>query len=469
MIVCFVLEKMGVACERARLPHLWGAPFALVGPLGKLVVVSEDAALRGVHAGQTPSGALTLCADLTVLPYDLRSYEESAHAFWDLLALETSLVEPVSPELCFLEMTGHDITSRIEDLNLHVGRRLGITIQSGIARSKITAHRAALQNTTLLPTVVECGDEARFLSSVLLTEIPQIPAKTCERLQKLNLRTLGEAAALGFTRYPKSLKEVAYFIAQLARGEDGDPVKATWPPRKITRRFTSDEEILGMELVQDALRLLAKKVAADLGQKREFCRKLSLQIDFADADSVTEQEPLALPTADTQVIFRAALRLFQRLALDQPFVTLTLEAGDLGVAQGVQQTLFDAQGDAFPQERARKLDSTLFRLRKRWGAQTILSLNMLQKKRGVHLWVYPMGRLSSESVQVHTGAYGEPLFYMRGRRRVEVQTIQSRWREREWFWGSTVERTVYRVETDNAVFSELEHEGARWRIRAVAD
>src|ERR1700681_4377265 len=96
-IACFLLPTFGAACERARYPHLLEKPIALTGSGSVLQVVSEEAARYGIRPGQSASGGRALCPGIVLLPYDRETYTEAARDIWDLLAIESSVVEPVSP------------------------------------------------------------------------------------------------------------------------------------------------------------------------------------------------------------------------------------------------------------------------------------------------------------------------------------------------------------------------------------
>src|SRR5437868_1577965 len=100
-IACCFMPDIALYVERARSPHLAGRPVGIAGPDDILVVVSEEAAPFGIRIGQTSSGARGLCERLTVLPYDRPAYELAARPVWDLCAVESSIVEPISPEVCY--------------------------------------------------------------------------------------------------------------------------------------------------------------------------------------------------------------------------------------------------------------------------------------------------------------------------------------------------------------------------------
>src|SRR5437773_107322 len=115
-VACFSMPQIGIAVERGRLTHLWGESVALASPDDVLLAVSDETAPLGISVGQTAAGARSLSSKLIVLPYDRPAYEEAAEAVWDLFAIESSVVEPVSPEQCFVEMSGPDVPGRTERL-----------------------------------------------------------------------------------------------------------------------------------------------------------------------------------------------------------------------------------------------------------------------------------------------------------------------------------------------------------------
>src|SRR5437016_1478338 len=106
LIACFYMPQIGIAVERARRPHLVGAPVALSAHDNTLVAVSDEVTPFGIRTGQAASGARALCERLAVLPYDRAAYEEEANSIWDLCAIESSVVEPVSPEICYVALSG---------------------------------------------------------------------------------------------------------------------------------------------------------------------------------------------------------------------------------------------------------------------------------------------------------------------------------------------------------------------------
>lgn len=469
MVVCFYLEKIAIACERARLPHIWGLPVGLVGEKSLLKVVSDDAEARGIRPGQSVSGAQSLCKDLITLPYERPLYQDAMPPIWNIFALESSCVEPVSPEICYWETNLPDFFTRVQEVVSAVEARIGVTVRAGVSRTKFTAYRAAISHPGSGATYVPPDHAAEFVASTPLDAIPGLEPKVLDQLRRLGITLLADAAAIPLTRYPKRLTEIGYRLHRLAGGDDGERVHALWPPRASGQHTIFDDEVTLLPILENSLSRLATDIALELRAHQEFCRTLRLDIELAAGGFVTESEHLTHPIAAPESLISAAKRLLQRLHIKDPVISIVLEAGALGAGSGVQQSLFDSHGNAFPQDNGRRLSTTIDHLRKRFGASSVITLDFLYAPRAVNLWTCSLGKQINESVQVQTGPSGEPLRFIRKQCRFDVEFIQDRWRESGWFWGSYHERAVYRVGTVPGGLWEVEKEGSQWRLRAIAD
>jgi DNA polymerase-4 len=476
VVGCFYIEQFGIACERARLPQLEREPLALAGDDGLLAVVASEAARFGVRSGQTSSSARALCGGLLVLPYDRPAYEEAARFLWDLYAVESSVVEPASPELCYVELSGRDIAERVSLLASAVSTRVATPVRVGVGSSKFIARQAAMSHGEEIVSV-PCGREAAFLAPVSLDSVPDgfgLDRKTRQRLDRLGVRTFGDILKLSPVQLRRLGRDLGPLLHRFAHGLDGDRVRPLWPPRSIERVVVFEDETCDLPTVQDALRQAAEEIAGELARGREFCRTVTLTLGFSDRTYRQEQERLITPEVGCSGLLRAALRLLQRLRVDRPVVEVSLRASDIGIGSGVQLALIDANAHALglPHERRARLDATLAFLRKRYPHSAPVLCSLLRQAKRVHLWTYPLGHALALPVEVYTDREGEPVRYrgLRHRRAYEreVRRILSRWKESEWY-GGPVEKSVWRVEAEENGVCDLQQLGVEWRLSAVAD
>jgi DNA polymerase-4 len=467
-IACFEIPLLSIACERARCPELTGAPLVVMVD-GKIAVVSPEAVSRGVMVGQTISGARLLCPSLVVLPYDRDAYQSAARPIWDIYATESNTVEPVTPERCFVVMDGVDIPERAHQIADALAAVIGVPVRVGIASSKFTALHAAARAGDNGVMDVPRGCEQEALTGVRLVDIPGIPAATLSKLERLGLRTLQEAAAVA-GRLPASLRTVSHRLQDLAMGRDGEAVRAMWPPPAIDARVPFEDATGDRTRLEGAIRRAADRAARRALTMRQYGKRVALVVEYEDSTRQTLAETLAFPTRDGDVLYRAGLRLLDRLQPGLPIGAITLTLSEMGVASGQQLALLDPSGaDGLPHERANRLQTVLAYIRSKWGPRSVVRAGSYHQARRIGMWTYPLGHLLREPVRVITHVDGTPARYIRRRQPHDVRRVQNRWREKEWSWGEERDVSVWRVETSAGALSELAQTGEEWRLQGMAD
>jgi len=472
VIACFYMPQIAIATERIRALALWGRPLALVGESDLLVCVSEEAALVGVKAGMAAAGARTLCRSLVVLPYDRAVYEQAAQVVWEALAVESSTVEPVAPEVCYVQFEGRDIVGRVSDLLQRLVAATRVSMQVGLAMSKIVAYHAARQAEIDTVWVVDrCPEEV--LRGVPLAFCPGLEEAQRRQLAKLGLRTFGDITRLPEKEMQRRLGSLAARLARLAQGQDGDPVWAKWPPPLLRVQERLEYEVTDIATIEAALQRCAAELGRRLRARREFCRSLAVCLVLEDQNQLRQRERLVDPVDLEAALLRAARRLLMRMqrTIDRAVVEVVLEAGELGAGTGIQLELLDLHSNALPHLRLRHLRATINHLQQRYGPGCVVTAHTLWQARRIDLWTYPLCHQRHETVQVITDGEGAPVRFQRPRGEIyRVADIQRHWREAEWEWDRPATHAVYRIETCPSGLYELrlDHKG-HWWLCGIAD
>ena len=478
MIACFYMPQIAVATERIRALALWGLPLALVGENDVLFCVSEEAMRAGVQAGQVASGARALCRSLVVLPYDRATYEQAAQVVWEALAVESSLVEPVAPEICYVQFEGQEIVQRVRDLLQRLVTATRFSMQVGLAQSKIVAYQVARQAEADTVVVVECRPE-EIMGGVPLEAWDSLEERQWRQLAKLGLRTFGDIARLPERELQRRLGSMAARLSRLAQGQDGDPVGAKWPPPVLLVEEVLEYEATDRTAIEAALQRCATELAAGLRRRREFCRALTLSLTLADRNLVRQQERLVDPVDLEASLLRVAKRLLGRMqsAIDRAVIGVALQAGELGAGSGIQLELLDLYSNPLPQLRLRRLHAAIHHLQQRFGLGCVVTAQTLQQARRIDLWTFPLCHQMREKVQVITDAAGVPVRLLRVAQGVyQIEAVYRRWHEAEWDWEAEWEKllpktqVVYRIETRPAGLYELRRtEDGSWLLCGIAD
>lgn len=495
-VVCIVIDRFGIACERTRLPHLQGEPFVLSDAQGKAAVraVSDEAARFGVAVGQAVSGARSLCPNLIVLPYDKTAYEAAAASVWNALSALSDTVEPVSPEVAFLLLSSRHAESDAAQLAAKLSHAVGVPVQIGIGRSKLIAERAARATTDDKgsgPILVTVGEEVALLASIPVSRVAELPRRVIGkikmdrplvlRLERLGVKILGDMLSLPLERLPRVLRPTGQLLRDLVYGIDRDPVRPLWPLRTITEevRFDDEEAVQDRFLAERALQPLASKIACALSSSSDFCRTLTVRVGLLDNTYIEAQDRFVVPLSHAADLQRHAVRLLSKLSIDQPITSLSIVAGEIAPGSGAQLALNPLEGaPTMPAEVRRvRLEATLDFLRREFGLRAVLTgQQMYQSRRSVQYGAQPLGHLLADPVRVVTNASGQPVRYWRRRKGEQeessysVRRIADRWRESKWRADLSVTDTeVWRIETDPYGIGDLKRIGAQWQIAAMMD
>ncbi len=474
MIACFFAPQFSIACERRRHPDLAEKPFALIGEEEILCAVSAEANTFGVQPGQKRSGATALCETLNLRPYDMLHYRAQAEILWDLLAIETSIVEPVSPEMAFILLRERSPLSICESLVEQMSLAAGCPVQAGLARTRTSARLAALRARSSSVYPVASDWEKPFLADIPIQEINEFDRPIRQQLEKLGVKRLGDLQEIGVRELDRQFPKRGLHMQRFALGLEYIPIRALWPPRSLQRTMRFDFEMNDLEMLTTVLREKAAEIAGELSIGREYCRQLRLDVKFEDGSSRSEYEKLNAPMDNPDLLGRAALRLWQRMTSrnePQPLIEFTMEAKEISIASAVQLTLLDDNESAtgLPHERKQRLESALSFVRRKFGEERVQPGTAMRIAGRIGLWTDPLGSRIDEPVIVEVGSDGLPTrFWRRGNLR-EIVSIQNRWKETAGERGNITEKMVYRVETRPLGFCEIYSFVDGWRLTSLAD
>jgi DNA polymerase IV len=378
------LDAFFCAVEEQRDPSLVGRAFAVGGrPEERGVVASCSYAARrhGVHSAMPMARALKICPGLIVISSRHGAYGEISRQVMQRLWALTDLVEQVSIDEAFLDV------SALSEPGLVLARRLQQTIREelglpcslGVASNKLVAKIAndvgKAGAKKLDPpgppnaiTVVPPGQEADFLAPLPVRALWGVGPKTEARLAEMGVTTIAELAAWPeedlASRFGKHGRE----LALRARGVDDSPIVTSHTAKSVSQETTFARDQRERAILQQTLLELAEGVARQLEQAGLCCQTVKLKLRWADFTTITRQASLENPTQDHQVIYETVRQLFTKAwTANRPVRLLGVGASALSegepAGEGYRQlNLWEAD----PQKDQR-LQATIASLRQRFG------------------------------------------------------------------------------------------------------
>ncbi len=372
------------AVEVLRHPELVGRP-VLVGGDGRRGVVaaaSYEARATGVRSAMAMTEALRRCPVAVVLPGDHDHYRSVSARFMSILDELSPLVEPLSLDEAFVELTGSE--RRLGDpvvtaarLRQRVHSDLGLWVSVGLGPSKLVAK---LASEAAKPTpdprgpvpgpgvvVVRPPDVEGFLGPLPVRALPGVGPVAADKLGRLGLGTVGEVAAAGEATLRRVLGgPAARQLVALARGNDPRPVVADAPTKSISseRTFATDRADAG-ELEGD-LAVMADSVATRLRSAGLTATTVQIKVRHGDFRTLTRARRLETPTDATATIREVAWKLLCGLDLSPGVRLLGVGTSGLAAAAPAQLRL-----DKLSDDEERILDRTVDSVRRRFGSTSI--------------------------------------------------------------------------------------------------
>ena len=289
---------------------------------GVVAACSYEARELGVHSALPISRAWRRCPNGVYLRPRMVRYQEVSVAIMGILRRYTDMVEPISIDEAFLDVSGSTALMGpaegiARDVKAAIKTETGLTASVGVAPNKFLAKIASDLDKPDGFVVVRSTEVESFLVALPVSKLWGVGPKTATHLEKLGVHTIGELAAIGRQKMIETLGASGEHLWHLARGEDERPVVSGWEPKSISNETTFERDTSDNDLLLKTLRGLSDKVAARLRRQGFKTRTISLKLRYASFTTFTRQKsvPEALDTGNE--IFALIRTLFEKFSLEE--------------------------------------------------------------------------------------------------------------------------------------------------------
>ncbi|MBI1257772.1 MAG: DNA polymerase IV [Chloroflexi bacterium] len=391
------LDAFFCAVEEGRNPKLRGQKFAVGGQPGQRGVVSScsyPARQFGVHSAMPMSQAVRLCPGLIVVPADHRAYSEVSHKVMALLGEITPLIEQISIDEAFLDVTPQDGAALAKRLQAIINDELKLPCSFGVSTNKLVAKIAnnvgkAEKGRDAPPNaikVVPPGGEAAFLAPLPIHELWGVGPKTAERLRNLGIKTIGDLAEWREGDLVVMLGKHGADLSREARGIDDRPVESERDTKSISRETTFTRDVTDLDLLRRTIRQLSENVGWRVRKEGLRGNTVKIKVRWSNFTTLTRQQTFAQATDSDSEIEQAAQTLFRNVWTPGQAVRL-IGVGVTGFDDEPQQmALFDdsaaqPKDSAADKESQLKLQNTLDNLRDRFGESIVKRGSDIRRKK----------------------------------------------------------------------------------------
>ncbi|MGD8462893.1 MAG: DNA polymerase IV [Anaerolineae bacterium] len=315
------LDAFFAAVEVLENPTLENKPVVVGGrpeQRGVVAAASYPARAFGIHSAMPMAQAASLCPDLVIVPARHSIYREYSYQVMSLLHEVTPLVEQMSVDEAFLDVTDQvaawaGAVDLARQLQQRVRDEVQLSASLGVATNKLVAKVASDRDKPGGLTVVQPGQEAAFLAPLPVRALWGVGPVTAQKLAGMGVRTVADLAQVSETELEARFGQHGRAMARKAQGIDRRPVVTEHEVKSVSHERTFSRDLGEAEALEAQLQTMSRGVARRLRKAEMAAGTVSIKIRYADFTTLTRQTSLSVPTDEEEIIYRAAVGLLHKV------------------------------------------------------------------------------------------------------------------------------------------------------------
>lgn len=379
------MDAFYASVEQRDNPALKGKPLIVGGHPTRGVVLAASYEVRpfGVRSAMPMSRAVRLAPNAVVVPPRFEAYAEASEQVFAIFESVTPLVEPLSLDEAFLDVTASrklfgepfQIARHIRE---RIAKEVSLPASAGIASVKFVAKIASDLAKPNGQKEIPAEETVAFLAKLPVSRLWGVGPKTEAQLAAHGLRTIGDVAARDPAWLERTLGSGGRHLWELSQGIDDREVIPDHQAKSIGAEDTFEADLSGVEALKPHLHSQALRVGRRLRRAGVKSRVVQLKVKFADFEVVTRRTTLDAATDDGQALYRAALQLFERVPTRKAVRLTGVSAQDLDQPSagggGGQIGLFEAPPKPKPVDR---LNAALDKIAEKFGQAAVTTADLV--------------------------------------------------------------------------------------------
>jgi DNA polymerase-4 len=345
------MDAFYASVEQRDTPSLRGRPVAVGGDAARRGVVataSYEARAFGVRSAMPMATAVRLCPDLVVVRPDFARYQAASRAVFAIFREVTPLVEPLSLDEAFLDVTenawGQPLASLVaRELKTRIFAATGLTASAGVAPNKFLAKIASGWRKPNGLTVISPGRVEAFLQVLPVDALWGVGPITARKLRAHGITRLVDVRAANPAVLKETIGSFADTLRRLAAGIDDRPVVPNRAAKSSGSESTYPEDLIDLSTIRDEVVAMAARAVAWLRRKRLVARTVTLKVRYDDFTTITRSQTAWPTSAGTDLQARALQLLDRTEAGRRPVRLLGVSVHNLS-----PETAGAADSDALP-------------------------------------------------------------------------------------------------------------------------
>ncbi|WP_282432778.1 DNA polymerase IV [Desulfosporosinus sp. FKB] len=342
------MDAFYASVEQRDDPTLLGKPVVVGGKPNSRSVVSTasyEARKFGIHSAMPMAEAYRRCPQAIFLPVNMPNYKKVSLQIREIFLTYTPLVEPLSVDEAFLDVTGStSLFGSVDSIALQIKQRikeeLGLTASVGIAWNKFLAKLASDLQKPDGFVFVQPDKIQEFLDPLSIERLWGVGQRTSEQLHKLNIKTIKDLRYLELGYLIQQFGVLGNQLHQLARGIDERPVEPERAIKSIGRETTFSVDVTDTDALETTLLELAVDVGRRLRKEGLKGKTVTLKLRYDDFKTVSRSQTLDQATDLDEKIFQEARILLRNVSLKSSIRLLGVTINNLSSKCENQLSLF---------------------------------------------------------------------------------------------------------------------------------
>lgn len=339
-IIHIDMDAFFASVEQLDNPELKGKAIVVgsANERGVIAAASYEARKFGVRSAMSSIIAKKLCPELIFVKHNFKRYTEVSTQIREIFLKYTDLVEPLSLDEAYLDVTqnkqGNPSASLIaEEIRTEILEKTGLTASAGISINKLIAKIASDINKPNGQKTIPPNEVLSFLESLDIKKIYGVGKVTQKKMYGLGIYTGADLKSKSLTFLTEHFKKSGEHYFHVVRGIHNSPVKSKHTRKSIGAERTFSKNLASEIYIEERLKELAKEINLRLTKNKVAGKTITLKIKYSDFSVQTRSKTLSFYISDSDLIFDEAKKLLYQNKLQNSVRLLGLSFSNLNNEQ----------------------------------------------------------------------------------------------------------------------------------------
>jgi DNA polymerase-4 len=322
-IIHIDMDAFFASVEQLDHPELRGKPVAVGGSSDRSVVAaaSYEARKFGVRSAMSSVIAKRLCPELIFVRHNFERYREISSFIYDIFIEYADLVEPLSIDEAFLDVTSDkkktgSATITAENIRKEIRQKTGLTASAGISFNKFLAKMASDIKKPDGQFVVKPQDAQKFIDELPVERFYGIGKVTALKMHKLGIHNGYNLRQWDMDSLVRNFGKAGEFFFDIARGVDERPVEPDQERKSVGTEFTYNKDLTTRFEIVAELYKLEKELMERLEHAQTTGRTITVKVKFSDFRQITRSKTLHKYINDFETLHREVTAIRKAMELE---------------------------------------------------------------------------------------------------------------------------------------------------------